>query len=120
MRARLYVKDLQRMAAFYGVTLGLQQIDDTRTDSWVEFDAGGTRFALHAIPAPIAAQIEISSPPQPRENNPIKLSFAVEDVSAECRRLAALGVSIIKRPWGAYDGIDPEGNIFGISAASNW
>ena len=30
--------------------------------------------------------------------------------AAECRRLAALGVSIIKRPWGAYDGIDPEGN----------
>jgi catechol 2,3-dioxygenase-like lactoylglutathione lyase family enzyme len=113
-RAMIYVKDLRRMAAFYGDTLGLISIDETCMDNWVEFDAGGVRFALHAIPAHIADQIEISSPPQPREKNPIKLSFEVDDVAAERKRLAALGVTIVQRPWGACDGIDPEGNIFGI------
>jgi predicted enzyme related to lactoylglutathione lyase len=47
----------------------------------------------------------------------VKLSFEVEDVVSEIERLEALGVTIIKRPWGAYDGVDPEGNVFGICSA---
>ena len=54
-----YVKDLDRMASFYGETFGLKVIDETRVDGFVEFDAGGTRLALHAIPREIADQIEI-------------------------------------------------------------
>jgi predicted enzyme related to lactoylglutathione lyase len=117
-RAITYVKDLHRMAAFYGDTLGLKTIEETRMDTWVEFDAGGIIFALHAIPAQIAGQIEISSTPAPREMNPVKLSFEVEDLAAECRRLKALGVTIMQRPWDTYDGIDPEGNIFQLCPAS--
>ena len=51
----IYVKDLSRMTAFYGQTLGLKRVDDGRYDSWVEFDAGGARVALHAIPAEMQA-----------------------------------------------------------------
>lgn len=102
------------MTAFYNETLGLRRIDDGRIDSWVEFDAGGARFALHAIPAEIAGQIEISSPPKARETDPVKLFFEVEDVEAERARLESLGVTTVQRPWGSWDGIDPEGNIFGI------
>ena len=116
-RAMIYVKDLERMAAFYGEILKMKPIEETRMDSWVEFEAGSIRFALHAIPAPIAAQIEISSPPRPRDGNPIKLTFEVEDVAFERERLEGLGVMMMQRPWGAYDGIDPEGNVFGICAA---
>ena len=65
----IYVKDLDRMAAFYGEILGLQAIESTRTESWVEFEAGGIRFGLHAIPAAIAEGIEIASPPRAREDN---------------------------------------------------
>ena len=118
-RAMIYVKDLDRMSAFYGATLGLKPIDETRTDTWLEFDAGGIRFALHAIPPHIADQIEISSPPQPRESNPVKLSFAVDDVASERKRLESLGVTVVDRPWGGCDGIDPEGNVFGIYSASD-
>jgi catechol 2,3-dioxygenase-like lactoylglutathione lyase family enzyme len=110
----IYVKDLQRMSSFYGDTLGLKAIEETRMDTWVEFDAGNTRFALHAIPPQVAAQIEISSPSPARERNPVKLSFEVDDVAAERKRLEVLGVTIVQRPWGAVDGIDPEGNVFGI------
>jgi predicted enzyme related to lactoylglutathione lyase len=110
----IYVKDLPRMTAFYGEMLGLKRIDDGRLDSWAEFDAGGVRFALHAIPADIAAQIEISSPPRPREQDPVKLVFEVQNVEVERRRLASLGVTMVQRPWGSSDGIDPEGNIFGL------
>ena len=110
----IYVKDLDRMAAFYGNTLGLKPIEETRMENWVEFEAGTTKFALHAIPSEIAGQIEISSPPRPRAGNPVKLSFEVDDVASERQRLESLGVPIVERPWGSYDGIDPEGNIFGI------
>jgi hypothetical protein len=70
---------------------------------------------LHAIPPEIAAdQIEILSPPRQRDNNPVKLMFEVEDVVSERKRLEALGVTILERPWGSCDGIDPEGNVFQI------
>jgi len=110
----IYVKDLPKMTAFYNETLGLRRTDDGRFVSWVEFDAGGARFALHAIPEDIAKQIEISSPPRAREKDPVKLFFEVDDVEAERARLASLGVAMVQRPWGSWDGIDPEGNIFGI------
>jgi catechol 2,3-dioxygenase-like lactoylglutathione lyase family enzyme len=111
-RAMIFVKNLDRMVAFYSGTLGLKAIEETRLDNFVEFDAGGTKFALHAIPREIAGQIEISSPPTPREKCPLKLTFEVED--AELKRLQELGLTIIERPWGACDAVDPEGNVFGI------
>src|SRR5258707_15434474 len=117
-RAMIYVKDIRRMAAFYGDTLGLQPIEETRQDTWVEFEAGDVKLALHSIPPQIADQLEISSPPQPREENPVKLIFEVEDLPAERERLGALGVMLIERSWGGWDGMDPEGNIFHISARS--
>jgi catechol 2,3-dioxygenase-like lactoylglutathione lyase family enzyme len=118
-RAMIYVKDLPRMAAFYGDTLGMKPIEETRMNEWVEFDAGNSRFALHAIPSQIADQCEITSPPQPREKSPVKLIFEVDDVASECARLESLGVTIVRRQWGSYDAIDPEGNIFQIYSASN-
>ena len=110
----IFVKDLERMVAFYSETLGLKVIEETRLGNFVEFDAGGTRFALHAIPREIADQIEISSPPMPREKCPVKLTFEVENAASEVKRLRGLGVTIIERPWGACEPVDPEGNIFGI------
>ena len=66
--------------------------EETRMENWVEFQAGATKFALHAVPSEIADQIEILVPPRPREKNPIKLSFEVDDVASERQRLESLGV----------------------------
>jgi len=106
----LYVKDLPRMVEFYSGTLGLKPIEETRMDTWVEFEAGESRFSLHAIPAHIAAGIEITSPPKVREKNPLTLIFEVEDAASECDRLESQGVTIIRRPW-AFELVDPEGNL---------
>jgi catechol 2,3-dioxygenase-like lactoylglutathione lyase family enzyme len=113
-RAMIFVKNLDRMAAFYGDTLGLNPIPETRTASWVEFDAG---IALHAVPAELGDRIEISTPARLREENPIKLIFEAADVASERARLETLGIAMTPRPWGACDGADPEGNIFQICAA---
>lgn len=110
----IYVKDFPRMKGFYAEMLGASPINEKWTDIWAEFDLGGSRFALHAIPPEIARGIEIASPPKARENDSVKLVFEVEDVEAERRRLESLGIQTVQRPWGSWDGIDPEGNVFGI------
>jgi predicted enzyme related to lactoylglutathione lyase len=114
-RAIIFVKDMNRMAAFYGGTLGLTQLRDRSTDGWAEFAAGATTLALHAIPAELAGTIAIAEPPRRREDTPIKLVFLVTDVTAERGRLVERGVVMLELlPWGACDGIDPEGNVFQI------
>jgi catechol 2,3-dioxygenase-like lactoylglutathione lyase family enzyme len=111
-RAILFVKDLPRMAAFYENTLGLTPNTETRTTEWVEFDAEGTTFALHAIPEEFAKGIRTSSPPTAREQAPTKLCFFVADLPAVRSRLEAAGVTFLDRPWGSVDALDPEGNVF--------
>jgi extradiol dioxygenase family protein len=112
--ALIYVKDLPRMRTFYGEMLRAKPSNDAWTESWTAFDVNGVRFELHAIPAEIASQIEIASPPRARGQNPVKLLFEVDDVDVERARLEQLGITMVQRPWGAWDGVDPEGNVFGI------
>ena len=115
----LFVKDLPCMSAFYGCSLGMVEVEGTSSDTYVEFQAGNARLALHAIPPEIALQLEIASPPQPREDTPVKVVFSVEDLQAECERLKSLGVPYRLRPWGAADVIDPEGNIIQLCGQSD-
>jgi predicted enzyme related to lactoylglutathione lyase len=116
--ATLFVKDLGRMTAFYRDVLGLQPVDATRLDNWVEFNGDGTQFSLHAIPHAIAAGIQIESPPRAREQSPAKLTFDVQDVDATLAKIEAMGLPLLRRPWGATEAVDPEGNVFAVRAAT--
>jgi extradiol dioxygenase family protein len=115
----LYVKDLALMRKFYGGVLQTPPINTEWTDTWALFDVGGTKFALHAIPAKHVEEIELSSPTK-RERSAVKLVFAVGDVAAELARLGAMGVTALQRSWQvpgeSCDCVDPEGNIFQIAA----
>jgi predicted enzyme related to lactoylglutathione lyase len=121
--ALVYVKDLERMRRFYSDLLGMSPANQNWTDAWAAFDNGAVRFALHAIPADMAATIEIASPPVPRETGAVKLIFQVEDVETTLRKLESLGAQAIRRAWQkkgvACDAIDPEGNIFQICASGS-
>jgi catechol 2,3-dioxygenase-like lactoylglutathione lyase family enzyme len=108
----IFVNDLPRMAEFYTDTLGLKPIDTTRLENYVELESGGATLALHAIPADMRCDPQL--PVAARERTPIKLSFEVPDLESERRRLETLGVTVLRRPWGAYDAVDPEGNVFGL------
>ena len=116
----LYVKDFARMREFYGKMLRAQPINAGWTDTWALFDVGGTGFALHAIPAEYAKKLDPSCPSPKREQSPVKLIFAVEDLSAERARLESMGITMLQRSWQepaeSCDCIDPEGNIFQIAA----
>ncbi len=113
-RTIIFVKDIQRMTAFYRDGLGLRLQSETSSEDWVEFEAGGA-LALHAIPARIAKGIEIADPPRARGETPIKLVFQTADVDAVRDHLKAHGAVMSEpRSWGACDGVDPEGNVFQI------
>lgn len=117
----LYVKDLERMMRFYGEMLDAKPTNHDCTDVWAIFEAGHARFALHAIPTEIARNIEIKSPPIPRETDSVKLIFEVEDVESERARLESLGIQVLRRPWQkpgeACDAVDPEGNVFQVCSS---
>ena len=121
--AILFVKDMERMKRFYGEMLGPSAGDQGPTDAWATFETAGGCFSLHAIPAEIAKNIRIESPPVPREQQSLKLIFEVKDVELERERLEKHGIEILRRPWQtpgkACDAVDPEGNIFQICAASH-
>lgn len=110
----LFVKDLDRMAAFYSDVLGLRPNEDTRLDDWIEFGDGASRFSLHAIPAAIAAGIPIESPPRVREQSAAKLTFEVRDVETTLTKIEAMGLPLLRRPWGGTEAVDPEGNVFAL------
>jgi predicted enzyme related to lactoylglutathione lyase len=75
-------------------------------------------MTLVKIPDEIAAEITIADPPERREENPIKLSFAVNDL-AEVRALAPTFGGVVDSAdmeWTfgsvrVVDGHDPEGNV---------
>ena len=117
--AMLFVNDLERMTAFYRDVLELQPIEETRLVDWIEFRADGVRFSLHAIPAAVAAEVPIESPPAPREQSSVKLTFTVPDVEAALKKIQQMGLPVTRREWGATEAIDPEGNIFVISCEPN-
>ena len=116
-RAIIFAKDLEVMGRFYSEKLGLRPIPESQQPGWIEFEAGASRLALHAVPETIASSMSVADPVPPREATPIKLVFAVSDVDAERTRLMAQGVTMFTtRPWGACDGIDPEGNVFQLAS----
>jgi catechol 2,3-dioxygenase-like lactoylglutathione lyase family enzyme len=118
----VFVKDLPRMQRFYCEGLQLEIVDVS--DGWVRFAAnGGASLALHAIPASIAAQIEVTDPPRERSDTPIKITFRVADVDAARARVAERGAHMREArrstDTATCDGVDPEGNVFQLRASAS-
>jgi predicted enzyme related to lactoylglutathione lyase len=117
----LCVKDLKRMEQFYSDLLRVAPANQNWVDVWAVFNTGGVQFALHMIPSDVAKNIEIASPPVPRESEPVKLVFEVEDVEQERERLESLGIQTMRRAWQkngeACDAVDPEDNVFQLCSS---
>ena len=120
VRAVLFVKDLERVAAFYVGALALTRLSGDKDHSVLECD--GFELVVHQIPKPIADAIVIAQPPIRRVWGAIRLDFPLASI-ADSRRLArALGGEIDDAPpaWAdrnanLFFGHDPEGNQFGAS-----
>ena len=120
--AVLYAKDLQRLVEFYSAIacLDVQSVQN----GFAILGREPSRLVIVRIPKRIADSIDISTPPEPREDTPIKLVFAVEDIASVRERAVERGgaMNAVEREWefeGARvcDGHDPEGNVFQIRQA---
>ena len=114
--AALYALDVPRVAAFYVAVAGLKA---TETEpAYIVLESSDFELSIIEVPPLLAAEIEISAPPVPREETPIKLAFFVPSI-AEARGVAGSFGGVIdptEREWTfrghrICDGHDPEGNV---------
>jgi predicted enzyme related to lactoylglutathione lyase len=118
----VYALDVERLADFYADVVELRATD--AGTGYAHLTAAGVELFLVAIPAEVAAGIEVTSPPQRRTETPIKLAFPTSDLARARTAAAARGgvVDPPERAWtfGGYlhcDGHDPEGNVFQLREA---
>ena len=120
--AVLYAKDLQRLVDFYAAVTGLDV--QSVQKGFAVLGGEPSRLVIVRIPKHIADAIDIATPPERREDTPIKLVFSVDDIAGVRNRAAELGgiLDAVEREWefeGARvcDGHDPEGNVFQVRQA---
>jgi predicted enzyme related to lactoylglutathione lyase len=121
--AVVFAKDVTRLARFYAQVIGMAEVASDAQH--VVLGAEGFQLVVHGIPAAIARQIEITSPPELREETALKICLPVESIAAARAYAAALGggVQAARAEWTARgfracDGHDPEGNIFQVREAA--
>jgi catechol 2,3-dioxygenase-like lactoylglutathione lyase family enzyme len=114
--AVLYVKELDRMQAFYAGCFGLELVE--RDSDFAVLTSGERELALVVVPDEIAAQIQLTDPPTRREQVPVKLAFPVDSIEAGRKVLRHLGGAVDDpatewefRGMLRCDAIDPEGNV---------
>jgi predicted enzyme related to lactoylglutathione lyase len=115
--AVLYVKDLERMRAFYETCFGMVARQPEDGGACV-LKAAASELTLVRVPPSIAARLEITDPPRPREDSALKLVFDVADLDATRVAVLAAGghVEPSKSAWNFQghrhqDVCDPEGNV---------
>jgi catechol 2,3-dioxygenase-like lactoylglutathione lyase family enzyme len=120
VRAVLFVKDLDKVAAFYVGALALTRLSGDKDHAVLECD--GFELVVHQIPKEIADTIVITQPPIRRVWGAIRLDFPVASIADSRKRARALGGEIDDAPpaWAdpntnLFFGHDPEGNQFGVS-----
>lgn len=110
--AMIFALDMDRMTAFYRDAIGLEPVAAESTAEWRVFEAGGARFALHAVPDEVAAGIAEPGIADERSEVPVKLVFDTQDLGAACHRVVECGGRLLPHRIPAMrDVCDPEGNI---------
>lgn len=117
----VYAKDLERVAGFYAAVAGMERIHGD--GSLIVLQSPDIQLLVHQIPAHIAAEIEITSPPEPREETALKFFFTVPSLAQARTRARELGGDVFDENWPGpgftvCNAIDPEGNVFQVREAT--
>lgn len=115
----IFAKNVDALARFYRETAEMTEVHRDRDH--VVLNEEGFQLVVHGIPKKIAARIEITSPPEVREETPIKICLPVSSIEHARTKAAELGGRIgpkseewAARGFRACDGYDPEGNVFQV------
>ena len=113
----IYARDCRILADFYARMLQLSRAEED--DDFVQLASASLELVVVQAPPHIRDSIVLESPPLLREETPLKLSFAVQDVEALRDLIVAAGGGLkpCTAGWEAWatrhlDGWDPEGNVF--------
>lgn len=122
--AVLYAKDVSKVSRFYAEVAALTIIHSEADH--VILESAWFQLVVVAVPAKLAAAIQIATPPVRREATPIKLVLPVSSIAAVRLAAAHAGGELnpVEREWEflgyrVCDGHDPEGNVvqFRVPAA---
>ena len=113
----IYAKDLARLAQFYQSLLGMTRAHET--PDLVVLRSPELQITVNAMPAHVAAQVDISSPPEKRDNVAYKFFFTVPSLAAASQAASSLGGEVLPEQWRGpgfivSNAVDPEGNIFQV------
>ena len=116
----IYAKNPEVIAHFYMALLGATESE--RGDDFIVLEKNEIELVVLQIPWEIAQTIDIESPPAPRESNPLKPVFFVDETIQTIRSRITRNKGGIKNDKDVWefrgnlvcDGWDPEGNIFQI------
>lgn len=120
--AVIFAKDVARVAGFYCQVMGMRQQSQDAERAVIR--SADVQLVIHAIPAPIAAELVIPSPPPLRTQAAIKLFFTVPSLEDAAAAARALGGALHGYRWNgpgfvACDGHDCEGNVFQLRQAQS-
>lgn len=107
---RLFVRELEPAARFYGAVLGLPQVAGSLAWGYLVFDAGGVTLVVEAVATDAPAE------DQALVGRFTGVSFEVDDIDARHEELQASGVAFSGVPerqsWGGVLAtfLDPAGN----------
>lgn len=110
----IYAKNLASLSRFYEELLSLRIL--TADGERVVAGNDDVQLVFHAIPAQIAAQITISSPPEPRAEQALKPFFTVASLAVAEQQAPEFGGFLFGPTWEGpgfvvRQACDPEGNI---------
>ena len=114
--AVLFAKNLDRVATFYSVVLGLSEVN--RADDHILLESPGFQLVVHRITGAGPAADDIAAPPARRATAAFKPVFFVPSIS-RLREVAETHGGVMEpvdREWSfngvaVCDGLDPEGNV---------
>jgi predicted enzyme related to lactoylglutathione lyase len=124
MAVVIYAVDMSRVSDFYAAVLHAENIH--REGDHVILETPESHLVVLAVPAPIAQDIVITSPPGRRTETPIKVAFPVDSIATSRAVAGRLGgqVDSPEHEWRfqestVCDGHDPEGNVFQLRQRSS-
>lgn len=118
----VYAKDLARLATFYEALLGMTRVH--ATPEIVVLRSPDLQLVVHAMPAHVAAQVELAQPPVRREDAAYKFFHPVPSLAAAHATAASLGGEVLPEQWRGpgfvvRNAVDPEGNIFQLRESAD-
>jgi hypothetical protein len=117
----IFSVNVRRLASFYEAVLGARPIVEPSGD--IRLLSDREEILIHSIPSGIDRRIEITSPPEPREDSPLKPVFDVDSLDSSLEVVRTAGGTVTDRAFSIdglhrHDVIDPDGNVIQLQCQS--